>query len=181
MATTKTELARSLGCSKSTVVNCIADLGDVLDGHIQRRGKTDMLDDFAASAIADRLAARFTKTAAREGAEDDLLEVYRSGYRQTLDLLAAIKDAHAEQVADYRARIEVYAQQVEAQQQTIRDMTAEREQTRRAYEDEIERLRSELSRAQAYAAELAAAPWWRKRAVISRYALPAPSDQQGGR
>ena len=53
MGITKREIAAELGVSKRTVANYIEKLG--LGSHVSRNGNTDILDDFAAAAIADAL------------------------------------------------------------------------------------------------------------------------------
>lgn len=53
MGITKREIAAELGVSKRTIANYIGKLG--LGNHVSRNGNTDILDDFAAAAIADAL------------------------------------------------------------------------------------------------------------------------------
>lgn len=53
MGITKREIASELGVSKRTIANYIGKLG--LGNHVSRNGNTDILDDFAAAAIADAL------------------------------------------------------------------------------------------------------------------------------
>lgn len=50
MGATKREVAEQLGVAKQTIVNYIAKLD--LSDHVERVGKTDVLDEFAVSAIA---------------------------------------------------------------------------------------------------------------------------------
>lgn len=50
MGITKREIAAELGVSKRTIANYIGKLG--LGNHVSRNGNTDILDDFAAAAIA---------------------------------------------------------------------------------------------------------------------------------
>ena len=54
MGITKREVADQLGVAKQTVVNYIDRLG-LAPEHVTRVGKTDVLDDFAVSALADAL------------------------------------------------------------------------------------------------------------------------------
>ena len=54
MGVTKREVADQLGVAKQTVVNYIDKL-DLAPEHVTRVGKTDVLDDFAVSALADAL------------------------------------------------------------------------------------------------------------------------------
>ena len=54
MAVTKREVAEQLGVAKQTVVNYIDRLG-LAPEHVTRVGKTDVLDDYAVSALADAL------------------------------------------------------------------------------------------------------------------------------
>ena len=53
MGIKKREIASELGVSKRTIANYIGKLG--LGNHVSRNGNTDILDDFAAAAIADAL------------------------------------------------------------------------------------------------------------------------------
>lgn len=52
MGITKREIAAELGVSKRTIANYIGKLG--LGNHVSRNGNTDILDDFAAAALALR-------------------------------------------------------------------------------------------------------------------------------
>ncbi|OUO33546.1 hypothetical protein [Olsenella sp. An293] len=54
MPVTKREIADQLGVAKQTVVNYIDKLG-LAPEHVTRVGKTDVLDDFAVSALAHAL------------------------------------------------------------------------------------------------------------------------------
>ena len=62
MGATKREVAEKLGVAKQTVVNYISKLG--LESHVSRVGKTDVLDEFAVSAIADAVGKSIPPTSA---------------------------------------------------------------------------------------------------------------------
>lgn len=61
VAVTKREVADQLGVAKQTVVNYIERLG-LAPEHVTRVGKTDVLDDFAVSALADALGKNIPRT-----------------------------------------------------------------------------------------------------------------------
>ena len=62
MGATKREVAEQLGVAKQTIVNYIAKLE--LADHVKRVGKTDVLDEFAVSAIADAVGKSIPQASA---------------------------------------------------------------------------------------------------------------------
>lgn len=145
MSATKKEIADELGVAKQTVVNYIAKLE--LQDHVTRMGKTDVLDDFAVSAIADAIGKSIpqatTTVAPKEG-----------GITTSDAVVAALN-----------ARISDLKEQNENLSQTIKDR-----------DREIEALRDQLAEANERSAKLAdrvagiaekqqviaATPWWRR-------------------
>lgn len=106
MGITKREIASELGVSKRTIANYIGKLG--LGNHVSRNGNTDILDDFAAAAIADALKnpEKPSRQPAAAPAPDSLadslaaqLEIERSRNAELMEALAAERDraARAEQ------------------------------------------------------------------------------------
>lgn len=145
MGITKREIASELGVSKRTIANYIGKLG--LGNHVSRNGNTDILDDFAAAAIADALKnpekpSRQPADAAPapESLADSLaaqLEIERSRNAELMEALAVERDRAA------RAEAEAKAQLAEANAR-VAELAG--------------KLASLAERQQA----IAATPWWRR-------------------
>lgn len=103
MGITKREIASELGVSKRTIANYIGKLG--LGNHVSRNGNTDILDDFAAAAIADALKnpeKPSRQPAVAAPAPDSLadslaaqLEIERSRNAELMEALAVERDRAA--------------------------------------------------------------------------------------
>lgn len=145
MGITKREIAAELGVSKRTIANYIGKLG--LGNHVSRNGNTDILDDFAAAAIADALKnpeKPSRQPAVAAPAPDSLadslaaqLEIERSRNAELMEALAVERDRAA------RAEAEAKAQLAEANARVAElagklALLAERQQA------------------------IAATPWWRR-------------------
>lgn len=141
MGITKREIAAELGVSKRTIANYIGKLG--LGNHVSRNGNTDILDDFAAAAIADALKnpeKPSRQPAAAAPAPDSLaaqLEIERSRNAELMEVLAVERDRAA------RAEAEAKAQLAEANAR-VAELAG--------------KLASLAERQQA----IAATPWWRR-------------------
>lgn len=145
MGITKREIAAELGVSKRTIANYIGKLG--LGNHVSRNGNTDILDDFAAAAIADalkNLEKPSRQPAAAATAPDSLadslaaqLEIERSRNAELMEALAVERDRAA------RAEAEAKAQLAEANAR-VAELAG--------------KLASLAERQQA----IAATPWWRR-------------------
>lgn len=141
MGITKLEIASELGVSKRTIANYIGKLG--LGNHVSRNGNTDILDDFAAAAIADALKnpeKPSRQPAAAAPAPDSLaaqLEIERSRNAELMEALAVERDRAA------RAEAEAKAQLAEANAR-VAELAG--------------KLASLAERQQA----IAATPWWRR-------------------
>lgn len=145
MGITKREIASELGVSKRTIANYIGKLG--LGNHVSRNGNTDILDDFAAAAIADALKnpeKLSRQPAAAAPAPDSLadslaaqLEIERSRNAELMEALAVERDRAA------RAEAEAKAQLAEANAR-VAELAG--------------KLASLAERQQA----IAATPWWRR-------------------
>ena len=113
MGITKREIAFELGVSKRTIANYIGKLG--LGNHVSRNGNTDILDDFAAAAIADALKnpeKPSCQSAAAAPAPDSLadslaaqLEIERSRNAELMEALAVERDEAKAQLAEANARV----------------------------------------------------------------------------
>ncbi|MEO2530170.1 hypothetical protein ABG991_09650 [Collinsella aerofaciens] len=145
MGITKREIAAELGVSKRTIANYIGKLG--LGNHVSRNGNTDILDDFAAAAIADALKnpeKPSRQPAVAAPAPDSLadslvaqLEIERSRNAELMEALAVERDRAA------RAEAEAKAQLAEANAR-VAELAG--------------KLASLAERQQA----IAATPWWRR-------------------
>lgn len=141
MGITKREIASELGVSKRTIANYIGKLG--LGNHVSRNGNTDILDDFAAAAIADALKnpeKPSRQPAVAAPAPDSLaaqLEIERSRNAELMEALAVERDRAA------RAEAEAKAQLAEANAR-VAELAG--------------KLASLAERQQA----IAATPWWRR-------------------
>jgi transcriptional regulator with XRE-family HTH domain len=145
MGITKREIASELGVSKRTIANYIGKLG--LGNHVSRNGNTDILDDFAAAAIADALKnpeKPSRQPAPAAPAPDSLadslaaqLEIERSRNAELMEALAVERDRAA------RAEAEAKAQLAEANAR-VAELAG--------------KLASLAERQQA----IAATPWWRR-------------------
>jgi DNA-binding transcriptional regulator LsrR (DeoR family) len=145
MGITKREIAAELGVSKRTIANYIGKLG--LGNHVSRNGNTDILDDFAAAAIADALKnpeKPSRQPAVAASAPDSLadslaaqLEIERARNAELMEALAVERDRAA------RAEAEAKAQLAEANAR-VAELAG--------------KLASLAERQQA----IAATPWWRR-------------------
>lgn len=155
MGITKREIASELGVSKRTIANYIEKLG--LGNHVSRNGNTDILDDFAAAAIADALKnpeKPSRQPAAAAPAPDSLaaqLEIERSRNAELMEALAVERDRAA------RAEAEAKAQLAEANAR-VAELAG--------------KLASLAERQQA----IAATPWWRRGRMAMK--LLGPGRQE---
>lgn len=159
MGITKREIAAELGVSKRTIANYIGKLG--LGNHVSRNGNTDILDDFAAAAIADALKnpeKPSRQPAVAAPAPDFLadslaaqLEIERSRNAELMEALAAERDRAA------RAEAEAKAQLAEANAR-VAELAG--------------KLASLAERQQA----IAATPWWRRGRMAMK--LLGPGRQE---
>lgn len=159
MGITKREIAAELGVSKRTIANYIGKLG--LGNHVSRNGNTDILDDFAAAAIADALKnpeKPSRQPAVAAPAPDSLadslaaqLEIERSRNAELMEALAVERDRAA------RAEAEAKAQLAEANAR-VAELAG--------------KLASLAERQQA----IAATPWWRRGRMAMK--LLGPGRQE---
>lgn len=159
MGATKKEVADELGVAKQTVVNYIAKLE--LQDHVTRMGKTDVLDDFAVSAIADAIGKSIPQGATTVAPKED-------GITTSDAVIVALN-----------ARISDLKEQNESLSQTIKDR-----------DREIEALRDQLAEANERSARLAdrvagiaekqqviaATPWWRRGKMALKLLGPGSND-----
>lgn len=142
MGATKKEVADRLGVAKQTVVNYIAKLD--LASHVKRVGKTDVLDDYAVSAIADAIGKNIPSVSPQREAD------------------APTSDAV---VTALNARIEDLRNQNSQLAEMLRDRDREIESLRAQLADANERSANLAERVAGIAERqqaIAAMPWWRR-------------------
>lgn len=159
MPATKKELADKLGVAKQTVVNYIERLG-ISEEHIKRVGKTDLLDDYAVSAIADAIS-KGTPPKQQEGAEasrDAVLDALNARISDLKEENARlVRQLEAEQIAHAREVEELRSQLAEANDRASRL---------------ADRIAGIAERQQAFAA----LPWWKRGALAVK--LLGPGGEQ---
>lgn len=87
-----------------------------------------------------------------------------------MELIEALR----EQIKMQKEMIDEQKITIQALQQTVDAMNSSLE----SRQIEIDKLHAELARAHSGFAELAAAHWWQKRAVVAQYALPAANSSE---
>lgn len=161
MGATKREVAEQLGVAKQTIVNYIAKLE--LSDHIERVGKTDVLDEFAVSAIAHAVGKSIPQAVAPK--EDGVT---------TSDAVAAMLNERINDLKDERDRLK-----------------AELESERMSRAREVESLREQLAEANGKAVELAgrlaniaerqqviaATPWWKRGRMAMKLLGPGDDNE----
>ena len=159
MAVTKREVADQLGVAKQTVVNYIDKLG-LAPEHVTRVGKTDVLDDFAVSALADALGKNIP---------------LRTSSAVLQEEPAADVSAQDSVIAALNGRIADLKEQNDRLVSELAELRASRER-------ELNDLRNQLDAANDRAARLAdrvagiaerqqamaALPWWKRGAFATR-------------
>lgn len=160
MGATKREVAEQLGVAKQTIVNYIAKLE--LADHVKRVGKTDVLDEFAVSAIADAVGKSIPQASAPK--EDGVT---------TSDAVVAMLN---ERIVDLKAECDRLRTELEGE--------------RTAHIREVESLREQLSESNGKAVELAnrlagiaerqqviaATPWWKRGRMAMKLLGAGPDD-----
>lgn len=163
MPVTKREVADQLGVAKQTVVNYIDRLG-LAPEHVTRVGKTDVLDDFAVSALADALGKNIAPRATQE------------------EPIAQTTSNQDSVIAALNARISDLKEQNDRLVSELAELRASRER-------ELTEMRAQLDAANDRAARLAervagiaerqqaisALPWW-KRSTFANKLLGPGSD-----
>lgn len=161
MGATKREVAEQLGVAKQTIVNYIAKLE--LSDHIERVGKTDVLDEFAVSAIAHAVGKSIPQAVAPK--EDGVT---------TSDTVVAMLNERINDLKGERDRLK-----------------AELESERMSHTQEVESLREQLAGANGKAVELAgrlaniaerqqviaATPWWRRGRMAMKLLGPGDDNE----
>lgn len=154
MGVTKAEMAKTLGVSKGTIANYIERLG--LEGHVERVGNADRLDEHAASALAAAIGT--DKAPADEAAPP-----------------TNVIDAQEARIADLKGELDRAKADYEAR---IADLSAELDRTRDKLEASQAKLVEASERNGELAGELAeiakrqqiiaATPWWRRWSLATK-------------
>ena len=163
MGITKREVADQLGVAKQTVVNYIDKLG-LAPEHVTRVGKTDLLDDFAVSALADALGKNVVPRATTSVQEDELPEVQDS-------VIAALNG----RIADLKQQNDrLVAELAEMRSSRERELAEMRDQLAAA-NDRAARLADRVAGIAERQQAFAALPWW-KRGLFATKLLGAGSE-----
>lgn len=156
------DVATATGVTKPTVKKKAIDLGiyeqmSVIDARGRRAmtaEQASILTHAIMQTVPEQMDLLTEEKEIQENAQLALIEALREQIKMQKDMLDEQKIT------------------IQALQQTIDAMNNSLE-SRQA---EIDRLHAELARAHSGFAELAAAHWWQKRAVVAQYALPAASS-----
>ena len=163
MGITKREVADQLGVAKQTVVNYIDKLG-LAPEHVTRVGKTDLLDDFAVSALADALGKNVAPRATTSVQEDELPEVQDS-------VIAALNG----RIADLKQQNDrLVAELAEMRSSRERELAEMRDQLAAA-NDRAARLADRVAGIAERQQAFAALPWW-KRGLFATKLLGSGSE-----
>lgn len=146
MGVTKREVADQLGVAKQTVVNYIEKLG-LAPEHVTRVGKTDVLDDFAVSALADALGKNVVPRPAQDDASDQRESVISALNARIADLKEQ-NDRLVAEIAEMRSSRERELGELRDQLASANDRAARL----------AERVAGIAERQQA----ISALPWWRR-------------------
>lgn len=161
MGITKREVADQLGVAKQTVVNYIDKLG-LAPEHVTRIGKTDILDNFAVSALADALGKNIPPRPAQE--EEDAPEPQESVIAALNGRIADLKEQNARLVAEI-------ADMRSARDRELADLRAQLAEANNRAARLADRVAGIAERQQA----IAALPWWR-RGVFATKLLGSGQD-----
>lgn len=151
MGATKKEVAEQLGVAKQTVVNYIVRLG--LEEHVTRMGKTDVLDDFAVSAIADAIGKNVPPVTSKD-------ETDKASDAITSSMLARIEDLKERNVA--------LSEMLKERDREISELRAQVAAANERNAILAERVAGIAERQQV----LAATPWWRRARMAMKLLGP---------
>ena len=168
MPVTKREVADQLGVAKQTVVNYIDKLGLAPD-HVTRVGKTDVLDDFAVSALADALGKniplRTTTSAAQTEAVAD---------SSAQDTVIAALNARIADLKEQNARLVSEIAELRASHE--RELAVMRDQLATAT-DHSARLANRVAGIAERQQAMAALPWWKRGTFAARLLGPGSDSE----
>ena len=165
MGITKREVADKLGVAKQTVVNYIDKLG-LAPEHVTRVGKTDVLDDYAVSVLADALGKNIpTRPAPAASQEEGAVDGQDSVIAALNGRIADLKEQNDRLVAEIA---EMRASR-ERELADLRDQLAEAN-------DRAARLADRVAGIAERQQAIAALPWW-KRSVFATKLLGAGSSE----
>ncbi len=165
MAVTKREVAEQLGVAKQTVVNYIDRLG-LAPEHVTRVGKTDVLDDYAVSALADALGKNVPPRPTQ--APDTL----RPSNSEAGDSVIAALNARIADLKEQNDRLVSELAELRASRE--RELTEMRAQLDAA-NDRAARLAERVAGIAERQQAISALPWW-KRSTFATKLLGSGSD-----
>ena len=165
MGITKREVADKLGVAKQTVVNYIDKL-DLAPEHVTRVGKTDVLDDYAVSVLADALGKnippRPAQAAPQEGGPTDGQDSVIAALNGRIADLKEQNDRLVAEIAEMRASRE-------------RELAGLRDQLAEA-NDRAARLADRVAGIAERQQAIAALPWWKRSVFATKLLGAGPSE-----
>ena len=161
MGVTKREVADQLGVAKQTVVNYIDKLG-LAPEHVTRVGKTDVLDDFAVSALADALGKNIPLRMYQEAEEPES----QAGAQ---DSVIAALNARIADLKEQNARLVSELAELRASRE--RELTEMRGQLDAA-NDRAARLADRVAGIAERQQAISALPWWKRSTFATRLLGP---------
>lgn len=161
MGVTKREVADQLGVAKQTVVNYIDKLG-LAPEHVTRVGKTDVLDDFAVSALADALGKNIPLRMSQEAEEPES----QAGAQ---DSVIAALNARIADLKEQNARLVSELAELRASRE--RELTEMRGQLDAA-NDRAARLADRVAGIAERQQAISALPWWKRSTFATRLLGP---------
>ena len=165
MGITKREVADQLGVAKQTVVNYIDRLG-LAPEHVTRVGKTDVLDDFAVSALADALGKNIPLKAPAAISEESAPEA------SAQDSVITALNARIADLKEQNCRL--VSELMELRASRDREVAELRDQLAAA-NDRSARLADRVAGIAERQQAIAALPWW-KRSYFATKLLGAGSE-----
>lgn len=164
MSITKKEIADELGVSKRTIANYVSRMN--LDSHVSRVGNTDLLDDFAAAAVADAIRKprktrieKEEKTGEQTGERGLLVELLNQQLKAERERNAELREQlDAERARAERAEADAKAQLAEANAK-------------------IAELAGKLAGLAERQQMIAATPWWRRGRMAMKLLGPGSDEK----
>lgn len=159
MAVTKREVAEQLGVAKQTVVNYIDRLG-LAPEHVTRVGKTDVLDDYAVSALADALGKNVPPRPVQDAAD-----TLKASYSEAGDSVIAALNARIADLKEQNDRLVSELAELRASRE--RELTEMRSQLDAA-NDRAARLAERVAGIAERQQAISALPWWKRSTFATK-------------
>ena len=168
MAVTNREVADQLGVAKQTVVNYIDRLG-LAPEHVKRVGKTDVLDDFAVSALADALGKNIPLRTNPGPVPEEAVPTISPDMRDTV--ISALNGRIADLKEQNDRLVSELAELRASRERELNDLRSQLD----AANDRAARLADRVAGIAERQQAMAALPWW-KRGTFATRLLGAGSE-----